>query len=356
VWTDACWRPGHTRPAGIGVVVLLPAYTDNDGVFHDARWFYAEGNCPQALIDKFLVRTQRIGELELLAAVLAYTTFGDLLRDRKLTHWIDNTGALSAMIKGYARAADLARIVFAFAALNLGLTCSPWFEYIASAANIADLPSRGDFELLHELGAVKRELVYPPLAAWDAPPSTWVSLARNTECMRPDSKRSHSTPNGAAPLRSRRRKYATAMARPQHPRVVLAGSAEDYASSASRVIDIDITRTGPFGNPFPMGIFGSNDSRRREVVATYERWLAERTTRADQMRLPDGSPLPITIRPRPRQAANLGIDQIAELRDVCDQAPEDATIRLVCSHACKHRLCHGSVLRDAYRCVAAEPC
>ena len=55
---------------------------------------------------------------------------------------IDNTGALAAMVKAYARAIDSARIVHAFAALAVTLNISPWFEYVRTKANVADLPSR----------------------------------------------------------------------------------------------------------------------------------------------------------------------------------------------------------------------
>ena len=52
----------------------------------------------------------------------------------------------------------------AFAAFNLGLGASSWFEWVPSKANIADLPSRGDFELLERLGSRERELKLPPAA------------------------------------------------------------------------------------------------------------------------------------------------------------------------------------------------
>ena len=57
-----------------------------------------------------------------------------------------------------ARAPDSVRIVHAFAAFNLGQDASAWFEWVPSKANVADLPSRGDFELLRRLGSVEREL------------------------------------------------------------------------------------------------------------------------------------------------------------------------------------------------------
>ena len=77
--------------------------------------------------------------------------------------------ALASLIKGYARAADLAKIVHAFAATNLGLQCEPWFEYVRSAANPSDGPSRGDFELMTRLQAKKVELVLPHESWWNAP-------------------------------------------------------------------------------------------------------------------------------------------------------------------------------------------
>ena len=42
------------------------------------------------------------------------------------------------------------------------------FEYVPSEANIADLPSRGDLELLRssEYQAVWFELVWPPVSVW----------------------------------------------------------------------------------------------------------------------------------------------------------------------------------------------
>ena len=53
-------------------------------------------------------RKTYIAQLEALAAVLVFTTFGALLRGRKVYAWIDNTVALSAAVHGYANQPDLA--------------------------------------------------------------------------------------------------------------------------------------------------------------------------------------------------------------------------------------------------------
>ena len=47
-----------------------------------------------------------IGQLELLAAVVAYTTFADELRGAHVIHWIDNESAVYSLVKGYSRAPD----------------------------------------------------------------------------------------------------------------------------------------------------------------------------------------------------------------------------------------------------------
>ena len=46
-----------------------------------------------------------------------------------------------------------------------------WYEYVASKANIADLPSRGDFALLRVLGGdgAFRPAVVPPVGSFIGP-------------------------------------------------------------------------------------------------------------------------------------------------------------------------------------------
>ena len=129
-----------------------------------------------------------IGQLELLAAVSVYYSIDPSeLRDRKVIHWIDNTGALAAMVKGYARKTDCARIVHAFSALVIRLGVSTWFEYVRTKANLADLPSREglqgyeqfeDTEFAPALGSTRVEMHLPPMHAWANPFGDWIDSAR----------------------------------------------------------------------------------------------------------------------------------------------------------------------------------
>ena len=152
-----------------------------------------------------MARQQYIGQLELLAAVAAYTTFPDLLSSRKVIHWIDNTGALAALVKGYSRAPHSCRIVHAFHALNLGFQSRVWFEYVASEANIGDLPSRDEFELLHELRSEHRDLVLPDVARFDDDDAEAWAVS-GLKLRHPQGPRHRSTQGGGEAGRPRRRR------------------------------------------------------------------------------------------------------------------------------------------------------
>ena len=57
--------------------------------------------------------------------------------------WIDNSGAIGGLLKGYSSIPDCARIIntFHFAIAKLGLA-SIWIDYVPSESNPADAPSR----------------------------------------------------------------------------------------------------------------------------------------------------------------------------------------------------------------------
>ena len=48
-----------------------------------------------------------------------------------------------------------------------------YFEYVPSKANIADLPSRGSYELLERLGGALEEMEVPAVDTWAGPLGAW---------------------------------------------------------------------------------------------------------------------------------------------------------------------------------------
>jgi hypothetical protein len=115
-------------------------------------------------------------------------------------------------------------MIHAFAEIRLALGVDIWFQcqWVPSKANIADLPSRGEFDLLHRMHSCEVPLVFPPMEAFAAPIGA-------------DSARALDLP---APARS--------------PRIGSIGVAHvKYAKSRHGDVDVRCGK-GPLGNPFPL--------------------------------------------------------------------------------------------------------
>ena len=89
-----------------------------------------------------------------------------MLRGRLVHHFIDNFAAYSGLVRGSSNKPHSARVINNLHASALELGCIPWFGFVYSEDNIADLPSRGDFRLMWQLGALYRPCVLPELCCW----------------------------------------------------------------------------------------------------------------------------------------------------------------------------------------------
>ena len=161
VYTDASFERDGTD--GIGVAMLDPVSGER---------LYAAGVCPEWLRAALVPgRKTYIAQLEAIAVVAAYTTFGHLLRGRRVYHFVDNTVALSAAIHGYANQPDMADASNALHCAACGLRVDLWLEWVASAANLADVPSRPDKDraVLDRLGMAPVRLVFPSPEEWADP-------------------------------------------------------------------------------------------------------------------------------------------------------------------------------------------
>ena len=200
VWSDAAYELSSATPAIIGFVVFVPHLSAASG-YNPGRhlmtlgkrarrtavgsFFYAWMVVPDSFMQRFKVKKQYIGQLELLGAVCVYYSWPAIERaaGRKLPteviHFIDNSSALCALIKGYSGLPDSARLVYAYHCLLLTV----WFEprvihmaFVATAANIGDMPTRLEKEhfvdFLSNLDATLIQLELPPLDAWESIGST----------------------------------------------------------------------------------------------------------------------------------------------------------------------------------------
>ena len=131
VYSDACFEPD--APAGLAFVLSSPRRL-----------------CPMASrvvlsvddLSFMLQRKTQINQLEVFALLALFWSHPAAIRNMDLVCFVDNQGAVSALVKGYARnsdALDAACVVHLVAAqFNTRL----WVEWVDSGANISDGLSR----------------------------------------------------------------------------------------------------------------------------------------------------------------------------------------------------------------------
>ena len=145
VWSDAMWQdatPNSPACGGLGFVVWLPP--GHPGASPAAgRFLYSHRRVSLSDLPFRSRDHSLIGQLELLAAAAAYTSIPGHFDGADVIHFIDNTSALYGLVKGYSAVPDSAAIIRAFHMANISIGANVWFNYVATKANVADLPSRG---------------------------------------------------------------------------------------------------------------------------------------------------------------------------------------------------------------------
>ena len=174
IWSDAMWTPSIPAPAQVGFVVWEPPNEPSSvGTFT-----YGHRVLTSSELAALEERGNQILPLELLAVACVYETLGYELRDREVIHFIDNAAALSNSIRGSAKREDCARIVCSTHLALARARIIPWFAYVASKANVSDLPSRGLMAEMIEVlesafpgsstNACEVAIKFPNREAWDA--------------------------------------------------------------------------------------------------------------------------------------------------------------------------------------------
>lgn len=158
LFVDASGAPAH-----LGAVILV-----------DGELEYTDWRVPQKLLEIFTSRrNNQIQGLEMLAAALGLSTFSKHCESRTTRLWSDNVSAEYSIKKGSARSFDHSTIAHCIWKQAAQLHTELWISRVPSKENIADLPSRQQFELLNNLGA---KWVSPKLADDYWQPDSWHAL------------------------------------------------------------------------------------------------------------------------------------------------------------------------------------
>ena len=101
---------------------------------------------------KWFPRSTQIGQVELLAVVTAFDTFGAELSGKRVIALIDSEAALGAIVKGYSRKDDISDLVSVLWETIARYNIIVYFDRVSTDANISDGPSRDDWTLKFQCG------------------------------------------------------------------------------------------------------------------------------------------------------------------------------------------------------------
>ena len=159
LYTDAMYRPSGRDSKEVSAIGAAWFDSAQVGTVDEATgvastgWKHLSMDVPDDILAAWGEGKTKIGQAEALAPVVALLADPEAFRDREVVSYIDNTGVLFGYAKGCSRDVPTARLVHTFHAVSAALGAQVWFSYVPSKANLADLPSRGEFELLEEMGS-----------------------------------------------------------------------------------------------------------------------------------------------------------------------------------------------------------
>ncbi len=145
IMTDGAAEGAHFEEVGVGALMFDP-------VSASAEFF--GGRLDAATVRRWRVagQDQVIEQGVAWRVVLSRLAWGDVLKHRTCIHFIDNEGVRLGFLRQVASHPVTAELQERFWMAEAALGCHTWLERVDSGSNIADAPSRLDFELMLRLG------------------------------------------------------------------------------------------------------------------------------------------------------------------------------------------------------------
>ena len=142
LYTDASDVPDRHPRCMLGAVLFDPV---------DGKLLYSATAVESDVLSTWIPKSTYMGQLELLAAPFALSTWKTRLQNRPVLLFIDNDSAASNLVKGYSPKMDSTAIVGEFWLLASTLRLQVYIDRVESKSNLADGPSRLEFDLLQRL-------------------------------------------------------------------------------------------------------------------------------------------------------------------------------------------------------------
>ena len=146
VFTDACYEPRRPQwKCGLGGIVY-----NSDGVAVQA--FSCCLSQSQIAALGGMVKLTIIFEAELLALIVSFVLWKNLLCNSPVVFYVDNNSARDIAISANSRSKIIASLVEQLLSVEDFAACFSWFARVPSPSNPADDPSRGETAELENLG------------------------------------------------------------------------------------------------------------------------------------------------------------------------------------------------------------
>ena len=94
-----------------------------------------------------------IHELEMIPVLVSSRLWGHLFGGCQVVHYIDNESVRLALLRGSGETAVAKQVAAKIMDSEFFLGTKSWYARVPSSSNIADDPSRGNFDLLTKLGS-----------------------------------------------------------------------------------------------------------------------------------------------------------------------------------------------------------
>ena len=107
---------------------------------------------------------QYIFEAEIMPYAVSLCLWKDQLRSKCIFVFIDNEGARSAWINGFANTRAARHMLHVGTLIESSLSVHPYFARVPTHSNLGDAPSRGKFDVIRRLGGKRTMVPYDNIA------------------------------------------------------------------------------------------------------------------------------------------------------------------------------------------------